>query len=310
MKVCVTGGNGFIGSHVVDALVEAGHQVVVLDVAGPRWFNEGAQYREAYKDILVNPITLANVFQGCQAIFHIAAAADVNNFTKSPQGAVDAVTLSVVGTLNVLEAARLAQVHRVLLASTVWVCGASPSQHVAENSPIRTDLVTHPYTATKVAAESLCVSYKHLHDLDYTILRYGIPYGPRMRPNLVIPIFTRKALAGETISITGDGKQTRKFIYVKDIAKAHVNALRSEAANQVLHLEGQEEISLNDIIDKLKIVLDQPLSVEYKEARAGDYKGKDVLVAHTQKILEWEPETSFAIGLGRTVEWLKQNQNE
>ena len=186
MNVTVTGGSGFIGSHVVDQMMDAGHDVTVVDVRPPH--RSDVTYCEV--DI-VDRAALIEATVGCDAVFHLAGVANVNEAMVDP---VRTFEVNVGGTANVWEAARHNGVGRAVLASTVWVYSAAASQGPgAEDTPMSVWNPGHVYTASKLAAEMVATSYAQLYGLSYTILRYGIPYGPRMREELVIPRF----LAGE-----------------------------------------------------------------------------------------------------------------
>jgi UDP-glucose 4-epimerase len=299
MRVGVTGGSGFIGSHVVDALIAAGHDVYTLDPKPPHRADVG----HAPADIRDLP-SLIQATAGTDAIFHLAAVADVNDVARDPVGAVD---LNVGGTARVLEAARQNQVKRVILASTVWVyssAAGSDSSDVDEETPFSTSVARHVYTSTKLAAEMLCYDYWNAYQLPFTILRYGIPYGPRMRPTLVIPIFVRKALAGEALTVAGDGSQHRKFVYVEDLARAHVLALAEDAANQIYNLDGQEKITILQIAETVLRLTGSERPIEFVPARGGDYAGREVRSEKALRELGWRPEIDFQEGMRRTVPWI------
>ncbi len=299
MRVGVTGGSGFIGSHVVDALVAAGHEVAVLDVHSPR---PGAEHRPVD---LMDGQELTRAMRGLEVIFHLAAYADVNDVVRDPVGAVD---LNIGGTLRVLEAARANSLKRVVLASSVWVYSSiapTDEDFVAEDAPMAVEANRHVYTTTKIASEMLCQDYWHMHGLPFTVLRYGIPYGPRMRPSLVIPIFVRKALAGEAITVTGDGLQNRKFVYVEDLARAHVLALQPQAENQTLNLDGRETVTILRIAQDVLKLTGSEQQVQFLPARPGDYGGVNVSSERAHDLLGWLPEVGFDEGLRRTVEWLR-----
>ena len=218
MKVAVTGGCGFIGSHVVDKLRDEHIDVRVLD-------NHGAPHRDDVEHIrvdIMNQTALIEATRGVDVVYHLAAVADVNHVAADPVGSV---ALNILGTANVLEAARQNELKRVVLASTVWVYGAARDERVDESTLFDASLTGHVYTTTKLASEMLCHDYQTLYKVPFTILRYGIPYGPRMREQLVLPIFLKKALAQEPITVTGDGLQYRNFVYVGDLADAHVRVL-------------------------------------------------------------------------------------
>jgi UDP-glucose 4-epimerase len=297
MRVAVTGGCGFIGSHVVDQLLGAGHDVVVVDPARG-WRNPAADYREA--DLFDQP-DLAAALAGTQAVFHLAGAADVNAVAADP---VRAVQLNVEGTARILEAARQGGVGRVLLASTVWVYGATVGQgERTEAAPVDLSRAGHVYVATKLAAEMLVHSYHEMFGQQFTILRYGIPYGPRMRDALVVARFVRAAREGQPITIAGTGEQQRNYVYVEDLADAHVRALAPAAAGQTLALEGGAPVSVREIADTVCSLV-RPVRVEHVPARTADYEGIPVSGRLAKELLDWAPVTPFAEGVRRYLDWL------
>jgi UDP-glucose 4-epimerase len=149
----------------------------------------------------------------------------------------------------------------------------------------------------------LCHDYQRLYGQAFTILRYGIPYGPRMRKALVIPRFIDKALSGEPLTIAGDGGQYRNFIYVEDLARAHVLALSPRAENQVYNIEGTQRVTILEIAEALGRLLPNGVRIEFVPARAGDYEGKTVSAKKAFDDLGWSPEVDFQEGLLRTVRW-------
>ena len=232
-SVLVTGGGGFIGSHVVDAMVDAGHKVTVLD-RGVRPHRPDVAYADV--DLLDFP-SLLDAAKGHDFVFHLAATSNVNHVHRAP---VFSTQQNVMGTCNVLDAARLSGVGRVVLASTVWVYNAATSsgESLDESAPINVASAGHLYTSSKISSELICHSYKELYGMAITVLRYGVPYGERMREELLIPSLIKRAMAGQPIMLTGDGSQHRKFVYVKDLASAHVLAMSERAVGQTYNLEG------------------------------------------------------------------------
>jgi UDP-glucose 4-epimerase len=300
MKIAVTGGSGFIASHVVDQLVASGAEVVVIDHrVRPHRADVG------FEDIdILNLSALIQATRGCDYVFHLAAVSNVNYAHKYPVYTVD---LNITGTANVLEAARLNEVRRVFFASTVWVyTGTRGNGLLAEDEPFHLPDAGHIYTSSKIASEMIIHNYWQLYRQPFTILRYGIPYGPRMREELVIPIFIRKALRGEPIHIEGDGSQYRNYVYIEDLARAHMLAMSPRAENQVYNLEGPQKISIKDIAKTINRVLGGGVKIEYAPARPGDYGGKEVSAKKAHQELEWEPRVDFEEGMRRTVEWFKQ----
>ncbi|HEU5421915.1 MAG TPA: NAD-dependent epimerase/dehydratase family protein [Nitrolancea sp.] len=294
--IAVTGGSGFIGSHVVDALLGAGYGVRVLDTRAPH--REDVEW--AAVDLLSDDV--ADALAETEAVFHLAAAADVNDVYAAP---VESVALNSLATVRLLEAARRAEAGRVILASTVWVYAASRQPVVDETTCFEPESDRHLYVSTKIAAELFCRDYHTLYQRPYTILRYGIPYGPRMRDNLVIAAFIRRALRGESIRIDGDGRQERFFVYVEDLARAHVLALDPRAEGRTYNLDGSRPVSIREIAETVKELVGD-VTVEYGPARPGDLAARVVRCDRAREELGWEPSVSFGEGLGRTLAWYRE----
>jgi UDP-glucose 4-epimerase len=152
-------------------------------------------------------------------------------------------------------------------------------------------------------------SYAALYDLPFTILRYGVPYGPRMRDELVIAKFVAKALRGEPLTVAGDGRQTRNFIYVEDLADAHVLALAPEAANGTFAVDGAEAVSIRQVADTVARLVGDT-KVERVPGRSGDFAGRPVDISHAREVLGWQPATSFEDGVRRYLDWVREPEPE
>ena len=301
MKALVTGGSGFIGSHVVDKLKSKGIEVRVFDMVMPT-YREDVEF---YQGSLLNLDEMRMALGGIDVIFHLGAVADVKDVFQEPYYSE---AINVRGTISVLEAARLnGSIKRVIYGSTTWVYSDTQEQAVNEDSPLHSP--SHLYTATKLAGEYYCFSYSRLYNLDVTILRYGIPYGPRARDTAVIPIFVKKALNGEPITIAGDGSQYRKFVYVEDLAEGNVLALRSIAKNRIYNLEGKEPITIKQIAEAIQGILGN-VKIEYISGRPGDFSGKEISAELAKKELGWEPKLSFEEGLRRYIKWYQEREEK
>jgi len=242
--------------------------------------------------------------KGATEIFHLAAVSNVDEAYQKP---ADTVSINTIGTVNLLEAARRNRVARFVFASTVWVYGGARGSDVHEDSPFYMPGAGHIYTSTKIASEFYIHDYSRLYGVPFTILRYGIPYGPRARTGTVIPIFVRKALLDEPLTIFGDGLQYRNFLYVEDLAEGNVAALADVAENQIFNLEGPRPISVKEVAETIQKLLGG-VRIEYKPPRPGDYRGKVVSSDKARRDLLWEPRVDFEEGMRRYIRWYKEQE--
>jgi len=296
MKILVTGGSGFIGSHIVDSLLELGHRVKIYDIESPRH----GQRCDFVKADVMDFRRLVKESEGHDAAYHIAAEANVNRFFESPFYSNEITSCS---TINVCEAARVAGLARVLLASTEWVYGSDPSNPdvlITEETHM-TDNPDHIYTSSKIAAELFIRNYRKMYGVNSTVMRFGIPFGERARPETVTPIFIRKIMSGEEITVHGDGSQTRQFIYVKDLARGCAACLHPRAENEVFNLNGRERVSVLDIIHNLEEILGKKARVTFIDQRAGQFKGRMISSEKAKALLGWEPQFSYREALERYV---------
>jgi len=295
MVVLVTGGSGFIGSHIVDKLVEKKYDVRVFDQIKPR--REDVEW---FRGDLLNQNDALLACKDIEVVHHLAAIADVG---VAVSNTYHCININEIGTVNLLRACTSREVERVVLASTTWVYGRAEGV-VDEESPI--PLPEHIYTKTKIGQEQLVYAWNKQFGLPYTILRYAIPYGPRMRSNMAIAIFVRRAMKNQTITIFGDGNQGRCFIYVEDLSEGNIVAMKNEGKNQIFNLAGSEFITINNIIENLKRIFGR-INVSKEQPRPNDFKGAKVSMEKAKKILGWTNKMLFAEGLKKYIEFVRKN---
>jgi len=280
MNILVTGGSGFIGSHVVDKLIEAGYKVRVLDIKEP--------YRqkdvEFYKGDITSREALKRSLSDIDIVYHIAAFSDINLVKANP---LLTIKYNIMGTANLLEECRQRMVSRFILASSIYVPGRRG----------------HLYTTAKLASERLCKDYYTLYALPYTILRYGTAYGPRSRLDDVVSVFVTRALQGENLLIYGSGKQKRNFIYVEDLAWGNVAALKPAAENQTYILAAEKAVSIKQLAEMMTSVFKGKIGIDYHPSREDDYRGGIVTPSKAKRELDWELKIDFEEGLRRYIEW-------
>ncbi len=294
-RVLVTGGSGFIGSHVVDRLLEHGLEPRILDLEPSRYHRNGSV--ETCLGSINDHEACVRAMTGCDAVVHLAAVADVDKLDADPSGAEE---INTRGTLTVLRAAAEAGVKRFVYASSIWVYSDCQEPTVDEDSSIAAP--QHFYTATKLAGELYCRAYAERAGVEWSILRFGIPYGPRARPTTVIAAFTDKAVAGDPLTIAGDGLQTRRFVYVEDLAEGVVLTVRSRRAGRIYNLAGAEDVTILEVAEAVRDAVGDARIV-HVEGRRADFGGKEVLSRRAHEELGWTAATPLHEGVRRYVEW-------
>ena len=297
MRVLVTGGGGFIGSHVVDRLLDRGMTPRIFDLSASPYHSPLEV--ETFTGSITDSANLDLAMRDCDAVIHLAAVADVSHVLADP---VLAEEVNTRGTLNVLEAASGAKVKRVVYGSTTWVYSDCVEQNVSEETLIPAP--RHLYTATKLAGETYCAGYAELYGLESTVLRFGIPYGPRARAAGVVAKFTDLAFEGKSLTIAGDGSTTRSFIYVEDLADGIVAALAPEAAGRTYNLSGDETVTILEIAERVQENTDN-CEIEHTPPRPGDFPGKVISNQRALEELGWKAGTSFKEGVRKYVEWVR-----
>ena len=309
MKILVTGGAGFIGSHLVCQLLADRHEVVVLDnlSTGSLEHLPDQGYTLWQQDIRDEQIVAQIASAHFDAIVHLAAQTMVDVSIRDPR--LDA-SENITGLLNVLEAARQGQVKRLIFASTAAAYGDVLEQDL----PVQEDHKLQPmsfYGLTKVTAERYLSLYQQLYGLDYVVLRFANVYGERQGDTGeggVISIFAKRIAAGKDITIFGNGLQTRDFVYAGDIAEGIRRALATDQVNTVYNLSTQTETSLNALVDLFSQAAGMAINPLYGPTRSGDIDRSMLCNAKAVSQLGWRPRMSLLEGLRRTYQYFKTHQ--
>jgi nucleoside-diphosphate-sugar epimerase len=304
MKTLVTGGAGFIGSHLADRLAELGHDVRVVDnfSTGRRSNIESLAGRiEVVEGDIQSAERAYAAVRGCEVVFHLAALPSV---PRSIQDPLTSNASNVTGLLNVMLAARDAGVRRVVYASSSSVYGANPSLPKSEDM---TPMPISPYAVAKLAGEGYCRAFGEVYGLETVALRYFNVFGPRQDPRsqyaAVIPNFIAALLSEESPVIFGDGEQSRDFTYVENVMQA--NLLAVEAANvagRVYNVACGERVTLNELIAELRDLLGSDVPPVHREPRPGDVRHSHADISAARRDLAYEPTVLLREGLGRTVD--------
>ena len=307
MAYLVTGGAGFIGSHITEELIKRGDDVVILDnMYSGRQVNLAANPKAVFvegsimdTDVLDSICTEYNI----EGIFHLAAVASVQKSIENPILVHD---VNVTGTLNVLEAARKHGVRKVVLSASAAAYGDNPV------FPKREDMLPEPlspYAVSKIASEMYCKTYAELYDIQTVSLRYFNVFGPRQDPNgeyaAVIPKFTEKICAGESPTVFGDGEQTRDFVFVKDVARANILAMDSDVCG-LFNIGTGVQTSLNDLAKMIMDAAGISVSMKYEAAREGDVRYSVADISKAERELGYKPEWDLGEGVRETVEYFKE----
>lgn len=303
MKILVTGGAGFIGSHTVDLLIAKGHEVVIVDNLSNgkvENVNKNAKFYKA--DIKSQELMEIFEKEKPEAVIHLAAHI---NLRKSMENPDHDMKENVFGTLNVLECCKKAGVKKIIYSSTAAVYGEPSYLPVDEKHPVNP---TSPYGLSKSIAENYLKLYSRLYGINYVIHRYANVYGPRQDPlgeAGVISIFTDKLLSDHDAEIFGSGKQTRDYVFVEDVARA--NALALEAENGTYNIGTGKPTSVNELFDIIKKRANSSSSAVHKEPK------NEVMHLHFSTVLakekmKWSPETSLENGIEKTLKhFMKKN---
>ena len=303
MLYLVTGGAGFIGSHITDRLLADGHRVRILDnfSTGKRENIPDSAEVEVIEGDVGDYETVRRAMEQVDIVFHEAAIASVPETVGNP---LASERVNYRGTLNILEAARQAGVKRVMFACSAAVYGDLPELPKTEDMPVKP---LTPYAIDKLASEHACQAYYHLYGLETVSLRYFNVFGPRQDPSSpysgVISIFTEHLIHGKQPTIYGDGEQTRDFVYVADVVEANIKASAAPmAAGKAINIAAGGKLSINDLLKTICNIKGQPFEPHYKPGREGDIKHSRADISVAREYLDWQPQVGFEAGLRNLFE--------
>ena len=305
----VTGAAGFIGSHLVDALIEQGSEVRALDNLSTG-FKKNLAHLDGHAQFTfvdgdaADPATTAEAVKGCDAIFHLAAMASVPRSMREP---ALCHAWCATSTVNLLDAANQAGVRRMVLASTSAAYGDSTFVSKRETDP---PAPLSPYAAAKLSAENYLRSFAKTSDLETVILRFFNVFGPRQDPqseySAVIPRFVSLILASQPPVIYGDGLQSRDFVYVQDVAKANLLAATVPGiSGEVFNVARGQRTTLLELIAILSDLLEKPITPIHEPARLGDVRDSLADVSHSRTSLLFEPDVDMVDGLRRSIDYYR-----
>lgn len=304
MKIIVTGGAGFIGSHVNKLLLKQGHSVTVIDDLSKGSKNLLDPNVSFHQVSLDNQKKLEEILAGHDAVIHMASFIEVGESVKNP---VEFSENNIIGTIKLLEAMKNTGVKKIIFSSSACVYGKPASIPITENDPL--GVQENPYGITKVTMEEFCKLYHTLHGFDVTLLRYFNPYGPgelHSPETHAIPNFVKSTLAKTPIPLFWKGEQIRDFIYIEDLAEAHVLALPLTDLH-IYNIGTESGSKIIDVVKKIFEIVGYEVPIEDKGERKGDVS---TLVASAQKIkqeLGWTPKISLDEGLQKTIDFFQSH---
>ena len=304
-KYTVTGGAGFIGSTIVKSLINRGDQVTVIDDLSSGYASNIDQLADVEFILasILDEVAIEKAVSGSDTVFHLAASVGNKRSIDSPIS--DAQT-NLLGTINVLEASRSAAVRKVVVSSSAGIFGELIELPIDENHRLEPD---SPYGVSKLAAEKICLVYSKLYDMEAIALRYFNVYGPNQRFDAygnVIPIFVFKLLRGESITVFGDGEQTRDFVSVHDVVRANLAASDSEGVSGAFNIASGTRISINELVSMIRDRVPLECVVETGEERPGDVRHSLADISKAGELIGYVPQVELEAGLTEYVAWAQQ----
>jgi UDP-glucose 4-epimerase len=318
MDVLVTGGAGFIGGHLAETFAREGHGVVVLDNFEPYYDlgikdhnvkvgREAAASSSGSYELVEGSTTdgdlVNDIVSQVDIVYHQAAQTGVRTSVKEPR---KVTSYNVEGTLNVLDAARDADIERVVNASSSSVYGKPEYLPYDEEHPTTP---ISPYGASKLAAEHYVRVYNEVYGLPTVSLRYFTVYGPRMRPNMAITNFVSRCLYGEPPVVYGDGSQTRDFTYIEDVVEANLRLLSNDSADgEIMNIGSTDNIDILTLAEEVRDAIDESLVIEFDDRNASDAEHTHAEISKARDLIGYEPTKGIREGVESFIGWYRANE--
>jgi UDP-glucose 4-epimerase len=305
MKALVTGGAGFIGSNLALALLERGDTVVILDDLSSGCAANLPPAAQFIRGDIRDSRCVRDAMDGVCCVFHLAASVGNKRSIDHP---IRDAEINVLGTLQVLEAARAAGVGKIVVSSSAAIFGELKTLPIREDHPVEPD---SPYGASKLCAEKQALAFGKLHGIETACLRYFNVYGPRQRFDAygnVIPIFVFRALREEPLTIFGDGEQTRDFVHVGDVVQANLKAADTPGVRGAFNIASGTRVSINDLVERLRATMDGLPPVRYAPARPGDVRDSLADITAARTAFGFQPRIGLTAGLAEYVAWARQEE--
>ena len=312
MKVLITGGAGFIGSSVADQLLKTHNEVVVIDnfnnYYDPKIKEQNIKnnlehpYYHLYRCDIEDMSKLSRIFEEKtpDIVVHLAARAGVRPSLENP---VEYVQSNILGTVNILECMRKFNVKKLVFASSSSVYGNNREELFSETLKVTEPI--SPYAATKSACEQICYTWHHLYNISVVALRFFTVYGPRQRPDLAISKFVKLINEGKPIPVFGDGTTKRDYTYIDDIVSGIISSINyNETSYEIINLGGGEPITLNRMIQTIEKTLNKKAYIQRLPMQLGDVNKTVCDYSKAQRLLDYNPKTSFEEGITKFVQWV------
>lgn len=317
MNILITGGAGFIGSHLSEKIIELGHRVICIDNFNDYYDPAIKEYN--LKDIIDNKnFTLHRVdivdrtavqkifsIHNIDIVIHLAARAGVQ---PSLSNASLYEKVNVEGTINLLECCRERSINRFIFASSSSVYGGNKKVPFSETDKV--DFPVSPYAATKKSGELMCYTYHHLYDISVFAFRFFTVYGPRQRPGMAIHKFTRKILNGDPIEVYGDGSSSRDYTYIDDIVNGIIGSLDLVSGYEIINLGNSYPVKLSDLVSLIEEKSGRKAVIKYAEPQPGDVFTTYADIEKAKRVIKYNPGTSIEEGLEHFMDWYRKKSKE